>query len=435
MKPIKVLHLTAHLGGGVGKALSGLAMARDGELENVKRTLVCAEAPEKDLFVDKVLAAGCDVLVTPTVQAFRELLADADVVQLEWWNHPETIRLLVEKCSVLPHRLLVWAHISGLGSSLIPPQLIAKAGRFCFTSHCSLESAQIQKLSNSAAEKLDVVSSGGGFDDLDPGSRMPSANLRAGYVGTLNFSKLHPEFVQYLSAVDIPGFQVKMIGDEVNRRILEEQCQALGRPQMLHFSGFSSRIAGVMAEMDVLVYLLNPSHYGTAENALLEAMAMGVVPVVMGNPAEKHIVSDQVNGLVVNSPAEFAAAVRTLAADKSLLQRLSANAQVSVRERFDPQRSARQLFDGYRQLLDSEKRALDYGAVFGASPEEWFLSCQPAADAFRAQDWGRLTHDHFARHALFERTKGSVHHFSRAFPDSPQLSDWSAAVRAFEHAD
>ena len=434
MKPLKVLHLTAHLGGGVGKALSGLAKACDDELGHVQRTVVCAETPEKSMFLDAIRASGCEVLVNPTKGAFRDKLADADIVQLEWWNHPETIRLLVEQCSDIPHRLLVWAHVSGLGSSMIPANLMAYADRFCFTSPCSLEQKNNPPYCTDS-EKFRVISSGGGFDGFDVFKRKPSDRLRVGYVGTLNFSKLHPDFVHYLSRVDVPDFQVRMIGDEVNRGLLEDQCKSLGHPGILQFAGFTPKVAEELACMDILVYLLNPTHYGTAENALLEAMAMGVVPIVLANPAEKHIVSHLYNGLVVDSPEEFAEGVHRLYSDQSLLDELSKNAQQSVRDNFCPQRSAKQFSLIYLQVMQQEKHVIEYRDVFGQSPAEWFLSCQPLKDVFQTETWHRIADERFARYALIEQTKGSVHHFARAFPESLELKDWSSKIRAFEYAN
>jgi glycosyltransferase involved in cell wall biosynthesis len=431
---LNVVHITAHLGGGVGRALSGLGAASKNQAVAVNRSVVCVEAPEKDLFLTKLRNTGCAVHVKPSSQEFKNLLANADVLQLEWWNHPETIRFLVENCSGIPHRLLVWAHVSGLGSSVIPGPLLDISDRFCFTSPCSMESEGVLQSITKSPNKFDIIHSCGGFDGLDATTRRPSANLRVGYVGTLNFSKLHPDFVQFLSKVESPEFQVNMIGDTVNRSVLEDQCRALGRDNLLNFAGYSTQIADCLAEMDVLAYLLNPSHYGTTENALLEAMSMGVVPIVLSNPAERHIVTHQVNGLIISSPAEFAEAIRTLTEDKILLERLSVNARESVKERFAPKTSAQQLTKNYLELMNSSKAVVNYRTVFGTSPAEWFLSCQAWPDSFRNADWIRLVSDRFGRHALFEHTKGSVHHFARAFPESNQLSKWSNAIRELEHA-
>jgi len=80
------------------------------------------------------------------------------------------------------------------------------------------------------------VHSCGGFDGLTPPYRDPSAPLVAGYLGSLNFAKLHPRYVDFLAAVAIPEFSVRMIGDATNKEILERQCQQAGRRGMLEFT-------------------------------------------------------------------------------------------------------------------------------------------------------------------------------------------------------
>ena len=60
-------------------------------------------------------------------------------------------------------------------------------------------------------------------------------------------------------------------------------------PGNVHFTGKVDDVAPYLAEFDVFGYPLRPDHYGTAEQVLGEAMAAGVVPVVMDNPAEKII--------------------------------------------------------------------------------------------------------------------------------------------------
>jgi glycosyltransferase involved in cell wall biosynthesis len=51
--------------------------------------------------------------------------------------------------------------------------------------------------------------------------------------------------------------------------------------------------------------LLNPYHYGTAENILLEAISAGVVPIVLNNPAEMALVEDRKNGFIVSGVKDF----------------------------------------------------------------------------------------------------------------------------------
>ena len=86
-------------------------------------------------------------------------------------------------------------------------------------------------------------------------------------------------------------FKVRLIGDLLNREILEKQSDAPVGAGMLDFRGYTTDVASELRAINVMAYLLNPQHYGTAENALLEAMTMGIVPVVLDNPAERKLSS------------------------------------------------------------------------------------------------------------------------------------------------
>jgi glycosyltransferase involved in cell wall biosynthesis len=354
------------------------------------------------------------------------LVSNADIVQLEWWNHPATIRFLSAFPSE-PIRLLPWCHVSGLHTPVVPPALIQVAHRFLFTSACSLEAEYISALRSTLGGKLGVVSSGCGLADLPEPKLRANDSLRVAYFGSLNFAKLHPKFVEFLAAVDNPGFRVRLIGDSVNREELERQCARCGRPNVLDFRGYATDIVTELESVDVLAYLLNPQHYGTAENALLEAMAMGIVPIVLANPCERQIVEDGVTGFVVATPAQFAAAIERLADDPQLRVQLSANAARSVRQRYTEEQMEASLNTHYAAVMQLDRRQISFRSVFGDSPAAWFLSCQEERDRaiFRSDGTIQLPRDGEPSHMLFERSKGTVFHFRHHFPGDPLLIRWA----------
>lgn len=423
----QVLHVTPHLGGGVGKAVSGLIRQSTAAGE-YRHSVLCLENPEKTQFTELLDKIGCPLRYCPNSLELTKEIEAADIVQLEFWNHPAIVKAL---CSVpLPDmRLLVWCHVSGLHFPAIPWRLVEASGRFLFTSPCSLELLK----KHPTISNVDVVSSGGGMDEMPAyGPRTAKRPLAAGYLGTLNFSKLHPDFVAYAAAVRDPEFHIRMIGDEINREVLERQCAALGQPDLLEFCGYRKDVAAELAGLDVLVYLLNPTHYGTAENTLLEAMAMGVVPIVLDNPAERHIVENGRTGLVVRSPAELADAIAHLSTDDDLRARLGRQAAESVRQRHTYARMADAFDRHYRGLLTAPKKVVPFSAIFGAEPADWFMAFQPGESSFSADGAIRIPED-TRRYALFERTKGSVFHFLDYFPEDPLLSSWAKNLRKHDY--
>lgn len=426
---IKVVHLTPHMGGGVGKALSGLITQAIVSKAPVRHVVVCLEHPEKNQFLDIARESGAELVVAPSTSSLNELIAGADIVQLEWWNHPTTIECL---CRLAPHpiRLLAWCHVSGLYNPIIPTGLMQVAHRFLFTSPCSFEAKQVSQLAPMLGNRLAVVSSGGGFSSLPEPALEVSDALSVGYLGSLNFAKLHPDYVRYLSAVRRPDFKVKLIGDEVNREVLEKQCSDAGRAGMLDFRGYTTSIATELGAINVLAYLLNPCHYGTAENALLEAMAMGVVPVVLNNPAERHIVEHERTGLVVNSPSEFADAIEYLAEHPEERCAIGMRAAATVRSQYTVEKMEAAFRGHYGAIMQDQKRPIVFQEIFGTTPDQWFLSCQPAPELFGENGRVRLPPEVLGSFNFLEKTKGSVFHFNSSFPDNGKLREWSKTLEA-----
>ena len=440
----RVVHLTPHLGGGVGRALASLVCAR-GQAERAdEHLIVCLEVPEKTALIDEIRALGARVLVAPPAAALAAVAADADLVQLEFWNHPATLRALCET-DWPAMRLLAWCHVSGLHFPRIAPSLVAQCDRFVLTSACSLRAPELAGLPDEVRERLAVVSSAAGLESMparrwadraadagagaDAGAWVGSAETpcRFGYLGSLNLAKLHPDYVALLGDVAQPGFKVRLIGDPLNRELLERQCAHAGQPGRLEFAGHCSDIAAQLQSLDVLLYLLNPCHYGTAEIALLEAMAMGVVPVVMPNPAECQVVEHGVNGLVVRDAAELAQAVHRLRAAPAWRRRLGECAAASVRSRDTLARLSEGFATQYRAVLAGPKRDRDFRSVFGATPARWFEGFVRDPSVFGADGQVRLPRGP-ARHLYLEKTKGSALHFQQHFPRDPQLEAWARSL-------
>jgi glycosyltransferase involved in cell wall biosynthesis len=426
-KPISVLHLTAHLGGGIGKALSGLVVNTPAEY-GINHAIVCLETPEKTQFMEQLSDSGCPVTVAPDRSTLAELIEASDIVQLEWWGHPASIAALCSG-SLPAMRLLVWCHVSGIHTPIIPARLIESSHRCIFTSPCSYEAAEVIQLIPTIKSKMDVIHSAGGFDGFEMHERKWDDPIAAGYLGSLNFAKLHPRYVEFLTEVDIPGFSVRMIGDITNRDILENQCRNALKPNMLEFRGYTTDVASELAAINVFPYLLNPQHYGTTENALLEAMAMGVVPIVLDNPAERCLVTDKITGLVVRNRQEFADAVNWLVRNPEERLKIGNQAALSVRERFAVSKMKEAFNHHYSAVSTVDKNEISFDNIFGKTPAEWFLASQRHPEFFKEKEY-KSAIDELTLPGLLERSKGSVFHYHNNFHKDKRLARWAKRLEA-----
>ena len=312
-----------------------------------KHSIISLEYNKKRDNVDNI-KKYCTTVEVPTIEEFNKLIEDIDIVQLEWWNNRTIIKYLSSINT--PIRLITCCHNNGIYQdnikdsgklpATIPKQLILASDIFTFTSECSFDAKVVKNVLKEHPEyydKLWCVNSCGEYDDLpgpeskDSFTKFSSNDISVGYFGTINFAKLHPQYIDFLKEIDIHRFKIKMIGEcsDVIRDQLNKQCEALGKPGILEFTGYvsESKLVSELSSINVLAYILNPRHYDTSELTLLESMSMGTVPIVLNNPAEKCIVKNRETGLIVKSPKEFGEAIKLLR-DPDYRQKLGINASL-----------------------------------------------------------------------------------------------------------
>ena len=396
---MKILHVTPHLGGGVGKAHAAIAAALPAD---VRQTYLLLEAPRDRRYADALAAGGATVLIAESLDDVVRHTADADIVQFEFWNHPRLFECLA-RAEFPALRSVFWSHISGLFKPLIPPGLFAAADRFVFTTEASLA------LPGLDAARVAVVNSGFGFDR--PAPRAARATPRIAYLGTVDFAKMHPGFFDAIDALD-EDCQVSIWGAPSIRALAA--ALNMRHAQRLRLHGQTDRPQDALGAADIFFYPLDPEHYGTAENALVEAMSLGLVPVVLDNPAEAAIVRHGETGLVARTIEDCPALLSTLLRDKALRQRLSANAAAHIAATRTPARSAMAFTALWRDMLARTPRRPDFAAAIGATPADWFLATQgetwsPTAIADLAAAKGTLSHFEqvFAGDASLERLRAT----------------------------
>lgn len=409
--PLKLLHITPHLGCGVGRVLSQVAGYHAAHQTGVEERFISLERAQKMQFVDAIMATGAPVLFEVNAEELKAHLAWADIVQLEWWHHPAMAQWLHQN-NGFSARLAIWSHTSGLHYPSFPAGLV--------------QLPQVFMATTAASPAGVVVPSSGGFDDIPVRETYRAGAPRYGYLGSLGSAKLHPDIMEFLDAAP-EGFRLAVYGEN-------EASSPLKPSLRVQRMGYTNQPAEALAQMEVLVYLLNPLHYGTTENALLEAMAAGVVPVVMNNAVESAIVKHGITGLVVDSPASFAEALAYLESKPDDRIRMAQAASADIRARFSLAATVKALMTQYGEIASQPLRGFDFSAVYGDGPFAWFVAglgryAPLFADGAEAsQRSARL-----ALPFLYEPNKSSVFHYQRYFPEDAALTHWAQVLEA-EHA-
>ncbi|MDX2095220.1 MAG: glycosyltransferase family 4 protein [Alphaproteobacteria bacterium] len=405
---LRVLHVTPHLGGGVGRVLSRVAAYHHARATGVEERFLCLEPAQRTQYADAITAVGAPVMFPADAPDLAAQLAWADILQLEWWHHPAMACWLTGQ-PPLTCRLAVWAHTSGLHYPAFPEGFPALPHVFMATTAASPAGI--------------VVPSSGGFDDMPARAQAAAPSPRYGYLGSLEKAKLHPRIMDFIAAAP-EDFHVEIYGDTVPGTPLHPSPR-------LTLKGYTTQPAAALAGMDILVYLLNPLHYGTTENALLEAMAAGVVPIVMDNPVEAAIVRHGVTGMVVHSPADFAKAVDYLQKNPEARHRMAEAAAADIRARFPLAVTADGLIAQYRTIMQQEPRPFHFASVWGDTPFAWFtagLGKYAALFAPGAEENQRVARQQLP--FLYEPNKSSVFHFQRQFPKDALLKHWADILEA-----
>lgn len=171
---------------------------------------------------------------------------------------------------------------------------------------------------------IDVDETGAMADD---GRRTADEKPYLIFIGKLNPFKgadWLPEILKQ-SGVDLP---LVVAGDG-------ELKDALARCKQIELRGWLSN-AETLALLARAQVLLFPSRWAEPlARTLLEAQALGVPVIACDTGGTRDIISNTVNGLLVNSVDEFAGALRRLVSDAALRARFSENAKRAAQEKFD----------------------------------------------------------------------------------------------------
>jgi len=398
---MKILHITPHLGAGVGKCHASVRAALAG---NVEQTFLLLEAPLDRRYADLIVASGGQVRVAQDLAEVARLAKEADIVQFEFWNHPRLFECLA-RTDFPAMRSVIWAHISGLFTPKIPPGLITEAGRFVFSTEASVPIAALAGL---PADKIAVIRSSFGFPTRSP-ERTAGELPELAYLGTVDFVKMNPGFFEAMDALEMDA-RASVWGECAAPVV----ARALGmdNPQRIRFCGQTATPAAALANAEIFFYPLQPHHYGTGENALVEAMSLGLVPVVLNNPAEAAIVEDGETGLIGETIDHCVNLLQSLLTSVTLRDRLSRNAAAAIAATRTPLRSATALMSLWQSLMEDAPRRHHFVSAIGNRPADWYVATQRKPGA----PWVPVLE------ANATPTKGTMAHFEHVFPDDCSLA-------------
>jgi glycosyltransferase involved in cell wall biosynthesis len=442
--PIKVVHLTAHMSGGLARVL----------LSTLKYAGRCTPGISHEIVTLGDITAGTReafavfqdrLFVNKSRDFIATKLAGADVVQVEYWNHPLLYAFLLQ-FEFPPARIVACCHVAGLyRPQVIRDSVVAFSDLFVAATQATAGHTLFRAPApNPAREKLRFMPFPVDVDRFPVRRPERREGFRVGYVGTVGYSKLHPGFLRMCANVRAGDATFVVCGEDADG--IEAEAKRLA-PSLFEFIPYQEDVSPVLRGIDVFGYPLNATHFGSGEQALVEAMYFGIPVVAFANPAESEIVEHNVTGLLAGSEREYVEAIDYLYANPSERTRLGENARRFVETHLVPGVCFPYLEGFYRELMPNPKRVRSYsGSVapaslsdpvlpdFGARALIESLGCEGAEfyESLQGGD-GSATVEADAKIAAIEpamktRTKGSLYQYLYFFPNDPYLNLWAGLV-------
>lgn len=353
-----ILHLFSQVSLG-GACRAAVALAKyssrlDGHRHVIGQLSAARLDPE---FVKFALHEGIEVLPHCTPEELSSCIAAVDIVQLSWWNAPMNYEFI--KRPLPPTRLVSWFHIGGH----TPPHEIFDdvADFFDLSVACSpltLDTPALKRLTQASnGARTGMAYGAADFERVANITPKPHAGFNIGYIGTVDYLKMHPDYIALSAQVQIPGVQFVVCGSGGHLEDLKTKAAALGISNRFKFRGYVKDIRPVLAEMDVYGYPLCEETYAAAEVNLQEVMFCGIPPVVFPYGGLKYLVEHNVTGLLVHSAAEYKQALEYLYHNPEERRRLGENARQYARSVFGAENAAKAFSPLYSRLLSQSKRA------------------------------------------------------------------------------
>ena len=378
------------------------------------------------------------IIDAPSHKQLDKLLEQADIVQVNWWNTPEMAALFAR--ALPPSRLILWSVVTGdAPPHVISDELLAKVDHFVACTPYSMELPSVKKLSNPSKKQFIHIPAN--FNRLSNLRKKEHEGFNIGYIGTIDYSKMHRDYLAMCKSLDIPDARFLVCGLGRSLCDLKDQSIKLRMRDRFRFFGYIEDIAEVISEMDAYGYPLNENTFAAAELNLQEVMWAGLPIVSSPYGGVPFLIQHEETGLLVDNDKDYRLAMEYLYHNPTERERLGKNAAAYARQHFDPEISANRFEKLYEKILFRPKtiktpvaKNLTYSGLantsgaklliqsIGDSAKDLRLSMenQNLLDVWKADKEIAKSDD------LFHQ--GCIIQFLHAYPTDPWLNFWNGLI-------
>ena len=280
------------------------------------------------------LKAGMRIINRPDHKELCSEINNADIVQVHFWNTPEMYSLL--KSDLPEMRLMIRVHVNGHHAPhIITKDIIDYADYVLASSPYVYEAPAFKKYSEFEIKKkssmLYATTDFSKFEDFTP---VKHSGFNVGYIGTVDFVKMHQDYVSLCSQIKVPDVKFIVCGNGGDSNRLKVEAASRSIAHKFCFKDYTDNIQSIYEQLDVFGYPLCEDNYSTVELVLQESMYLGIPPVIFGYGGAQRTVKHDYSGLIVHSSKEYSEAIEYLYKYPDERRRLSKNAKKHARNEF-----------------------------------------------------------------------------------------------------
>lgn len=436
---INILHITPHLGGGVGSVVLNY-IKND---TNFNHKVVCLDYIN-DNAVEVAKSIDLEVYgdLSKDVSKVLSLIKEADIVLVHFWNHPLLYDFLIRN-DLPPSRVVFWSHTSGI----CPPhnftdKVLLYPDLFVFNTALAFENPEVQFLPDENKQNFKVIWATGGIDKFKNIKPKKKDSFNIGYIGTVDYCRLHENFLNLCAKVKIEDAKFIVCGG-LKEKEIALQAQKMGIDEKFKFTGKINDAKEYLELFDVFAYPLTSGHSGTCDLVLQEAMASGVVPVVFDNPMEKSMVIDGVTGIIVKTEEEYVSAIEELYKNEDLREKLAGQAREYAVKNFSLEALVnkwKDVFDEIILLPKTSKKWMREKSSDEMEHKDIFLEALGEyAQPFKlylesdTKEEGINQIKNLAKQQIWQgESKSTVHQYYNFFKNDKTLENWSKIMKKEE---
>lgn len=329
---MRILHLTSHLGAGLGTVIMDW-VKKENAREPYKHEILCLDyANEKAQrwAEENDIPMGWNKVEPKTRFILYESIADADIVVLHFYDHPMIYELL--SWTLPPCRMVAWCH----KNFVVPKKYLRYPDLFLDTSPIQGHGKHIWSTGN-----------------MDRFLNLEKKEHEGWNVGTILSPKLHANFTDICERIK-----------KVNKFIfLGDHNPNRSYPEYFNFVGKVDDVAPYLAEMDIFLYPLKETHWGTCEQALGEAMSAGIPVVAMNNRAEREIIRHTYTGYLAQDEQGCVEGVEWILTFPGVYRHLQKNGRERAQILYDHDKMISQWNQVFEEMMKSRKTLKEPVAV------------------------------------------------------------------------